>query len=124
MKRIIPGVVFIATAATFAAAESEIENPIDTINKHYAIASEHYGDGKVKIHSRSDGEAGSQHSVLTVNCKEQTFNRDYLGAEPPNTFGEGEFAEPSKPLSREYMEAPIAEHACAEHGHPLLEWRW
>ncbi|MEM1074286.1 MAG: hypothetical protein AAF665_11055 [Pseudomonadota bacterium] len=105
-------------------AETSIENSLDEINEHFAIASEHYGDGKVQLHTRSDGQAGSRHTVYTFNCKEQTFRSDYDGETAPERFPAGDFQEPSEPVTQGGSVAPMAQYACAEHGHPLLEWRW
>lgn len=94
------------------------------IEEHFAIASKHYGDGKVQMHTRRDLEAGSKHSVFTINCKEQTYRTDYESDAPPETFPMADYEEPSEPMTGANAVATAAAKACDEHGHPLLEWRW
>jgi len=100
------------------------ETAIDEMEAHFAIASKHYGDGQVQIHTRRDEDAGSTHRVLTINCKDQTYRSDYEAQEPPESFPLGEFEAPEEPMTGGDAVAKTAMHTCEEHGHPLLEWRW
>lgn len=128
IRRQIAGMLFGTGAAfcsaAYAVAETKIDNQIDEMNEHYAVASKHYGDGKVQIHSRADGDKGSTHTVFTVNCRDQTFRKDYEADEAPEVFPMENYNDPAEPLNRTSATVPVAQYACAEHGHPLLEWRW
>ena len=111
-------------SAEVLAAETKIDTPLDEVNAHFAVASKHYGDGKVQVHSRTEDASGSRHSVYTVDCKEQTYSKNYDAAQAPDVFPFEDYDNPAEPLNRTSAAVPAAQYACAEHGHPLLEWRW
>lgn len=112
------------TVVSIAGGMSFSETPIDEMEQHFAIASKHYGDGQVQVHTRRDSDEGSRHEVLTIDCKEQTFRRDYTADVPPEAFPLGDFDAPSIPVTVDNIAAPTVVHTCEQHGHPLLEWRW
>lgn len=107
-----------------AMAETKIETTQDTIDEQFAIASQHFGDGQVQVHTRRDTADGSTHHVYSFNCQDQTHSLDYEGAAAPESFPVEASRDPLQPLNRDSAAAPVGQYACEEHGHPLLEWRW
>ena len=124
------GIGFLAASALCAVAigasagDTRIENPLDEVNEHFAVASEHFGDGQVQLHSRLEGTDGTQHEVHTFDCKQQTYRSDYQAAVAPDATPIAGMGRSMVPITQDSYAAPLAQHACAEHGHPLLEWRW
>lgn len=110
--------------AGLAVAESRVETPIADMEDHYAIASEHFGEGLVQVHSRRQGDAGSTHKVHVINCVEQTYKAVFEGDAPPEAFPLDEPGDGMGPLTADSPDVPIAKHACNEHGFPIVELRW
>lgn len=114
----------LAIASSGQAAEMRIENPMDDVNEHFAIASEHFGGGQVQLHSRRDGTDGSTHAVYTFDCVDQKHLTAFEGPKPPKNFPMEPLDEAMEPLNRDSEILHLAKHACAEYDHPLLELKW
>jgi len=111
----------------YAAAEVAIGNPNDEINKHFAVASALFDNGTegfVQLHARQEGTGGDRHKVYAFNCKKQLYNEIYDASAPPEKFPVNSETSPAKSLEKTSSVAPLAAHACKEHGYPLLEMEW
>ena len=105
-----------------AGAQNAGETAIEGIDDRFAIASEHFGDGKVQIKSRTRVDDQDSYSVHEVDCAEgkmRTFfeNTDEIAGFPAvsNTPGDA-------PFERMPGLGPLARHACEQHGFNLVEW--
>jgi hypothetical protein len=108
-----------------AAGQATAESPIDTkqdIDKHFEIASKDFGDGKVQLHSRWEGEADTAHAVHNFDCVTKTYAAVYAGDTGPDEFPLDNFDFNLNPIDETSPVAPLAQHACKKHGYPLLEW--
>lgn len=114
----------LVVASSAQAADSRIDNPMDEVNEHFAIASEYFGDGQAQLHSRRDGADGSAHTVYTFDCVEQTYHTAFEGPDAPADFPFTPLDEAMEPLKRDSAVIPLARHVCAEHDHPLIELKW
>ncbi|MEM6889960.1 MAG: hypothetical protein AAF636_17740 [Pseudomonadota bacterium] len=117
-------IFLVAGGLIVLAGQVASETALDDVDEQFAIASQHFGEGQVQVHTRRDQEGASTHSVLTINCKEQTYRRDYEADTPPEVFPLGDYENPADKMTSADAVATAAVHTCAEHGHPLLEWRW
>ena len=102
--------------------EQPIQNELDRVNQHYAIASKDFGNGHVQMHSRSAGADGDRHTIYSFDCHEKRHTVLFAGPRPPDKFT---FEEPGNPelyFEEQDGVAPLAQHACTTHGYPLLEW--
>ena len=121
MKSVIFTCVAVAFGGT-AFAQGVTEQEIEGLDDRFAIASEHFGEGKVQIQSRTkvdDKDAYSVHEVDCADGKMRTFfeNTDSLGGLPAvgNTPSDA-------PFERMPDLVPLARHACEQHGFTLAEW--
>lgn len=108
----------------FAAEGTEIAGPKHDMESHYAIASKHFGEGQVQLHSRQDGASGPVHQVHTFNCLEMTYEKVFESARAPDAFPVAAQDGGGEKFNAESQVAPLAAHACKEHGMPLLEMDW
>ena len=74
----------VALAGASAASETAIENQIDTVNKHFEVASEYFGDGTVQMHSKREGADGTFHSVHQFDCVNKNYDTLYDGDFTPD----------------------------------------
>jgi len=107
-----------------AVAEPQGGTPIAEMDDHYAIASEHFGQGRVQIHSRQAGAEGDTHRVHEIDCIEQTFKTVFEGDAAPDRFPVAAQPDAMERLRRESGQLPIARHVCDQHGFPIAELRW
>ena len=94
------------------------------IDEQFAVASEYFGDGQVQVHSRRDGAAGSTHTVYSFDCVAQTFASEFENDIAPENFPVEATGVEKRPLEKDSVVVPLAQRACEEHGHPLLELKW
>jgi len=111
------------TAGLALAADTEIANPHDEMNKHFAIASERYGN-EVHLHSRQDGPDGSRNKVYTFNCVERMYNEVFDGDSAPANFPVDPDGSSSEPIESNSTAAALAAHACKQYGVPLVGIEW
>ncbi|MEX0347851.1 MAG: hypothetical protein AB3N15_00365 [Paracoccaceae bacterium] len=116
----VSGLLLMAGIAS--AAENEIENPLDTVNKHFEVASKDFGGGVTQLHARKEGADGSEHMIYHFDCSNQKYNLFYSGGETPDSLPDMADAPFVEPLEPEDIVGPLAQHTCTKHGYPLLEW--
>lgn len=107
--------------ASGAHAEGVSEREIDGVDKRFAIASKHFGDGEVQLHTRSETEAGSVHEIYSFNCNTGTYRTDYVGESAPAHFPVAGAQGQAFELAESMEQAAIAAHACEEHGYSSLK---
>ena len=121
-KKIVMCACFAVAFGAAAFAQNAGETAIEGIDDRFAIASEHFGEGKVQIQSRTtidDKDAYSVHEVDCVEGKVRTFfeNTDDLSA-----FPSAGNIPTDAPFERPPGLEPLARHACEQHGFNLVEW--
>lgn len=114
----------LALMAGMAASETEIDNPNDTLNKHFAIASERFGKDEVQLHSRQEGAGGSRNKVYAINCGKVLFKEVFDGTSGPTNFPVPSQGETAMPIENDSAIAPLAAHVCKQHGVPLVGIQW
>ncbi|MGR3803565.1 hypothetical protein [Marinibacterium profundimaris] len=121
--RIIPaGTGAILTSLMLAGPALAQDTEIADIDKHFDVASEYFGDGKVQLSSRQDTDAGPQYAVHQFDCVNKTFTTPFEGTVAPDAFPVPVTEQQEATFEQGDPVAPLAQHACAKHGHPLLEW--
>lgn len=110
--------VSVLALAAPASAEQEIEN----MNKHFAVASKHFGDGAVQLQSRHDGADATTHSIYHFDCKNKKYDVLFSGLADPEDFPMDTPEPAATPFDENDDVAPLAQHVCTEHGYPLLKW--
>ena len=113
------GLLLTSLFATVSSGQTS-GKPIDGIDEHFAIASKRYGEGNVKLHSRS----GGTHTVHSFNCVEQTFEKVFEAEDAPQDFPVEWQGNDLQPFDAESQEMPLARHACEEHGLQIIEFKW
>ncbi|WP_372571395.1 hypothetical protein [Ruegeria jejuensis] len=114
------GLLLIASGAS--AAENEIENPLDTVNKHFEVASKDFGGGVTQLHARKEGAGGTEHLIYHFDCSNKKYDLFYNSAETPDSRPDMVDAPFVEPLEPEDIVGPLAQHTCTKYGYPLLEW--
>ncbi len=104
------------------AADGRIDNHRDAMNQHFEVATKLYGDDRVQLHSRREGDDGVLHSVHNFDCVNKTYNSVFEDAIQPRSFPIDGNGGVMNPIQEDSAVAPLAQHACMKHGHPLLEW--
>jgi len=123
-SRTILAGVGLSLMAGVALSETEINNPNDPINKHYAVASKLFGEDEVQFHARQEGENGSRNTVYSFNCTQKTYGQLFDDAFEPTDFPLDSQPSSMQPFDRYSEVAPLAAHACKQHGVPLLGFEW
>lgn len=123
VRSILVAVGFLVFAGA-AASETEINNPNDPINKHFAVASELFGEDEVQFHAFQEGEAGNRNKVYTFNCTDKMYNELFNEEFEPTDFPLESQTSSMKPFDRYSEVAPLAAHACKQHGAPILGFEW
>ncbi|MCL6283965.1 hypothetical protein M3P21_10525 [Ruegeria sp. 2012CJ41-6] len=109
-------------ASGASASENEIENPLDTVNKHFEVASKDFGGGVTQLHARKDGADGSEHSIYHFDCPNLKYALISSSAGRPDNLPDVADEPFVEPLEPDDIVAPLAQHTCAKYGYPLLEW--
>jgi len=116
--------LFLPTALVLSCATgaATAETVIASVDQRYEVATKDFGGGVVQMNSRQDSAEGSVYSVHQFDCMNMTYATLYTGDEMPATvpqaYGEADIAS----FDRDHDVAPLAQHACTKHGHPLTEW--
>ncbi|MFA3917588.1 hypothetical protein [Ruegeria hyattellae] len=114
------GLLVLAGGAS--AAENEIENPLDTVNKHFEAASKDFGGGLTQLHARKEGADGTEHLIYHFDCSNNRYDLLSSDAAEPDTLPEVSDAPLADPFGPDDPVAPLAQHTCTKYGYPLLEW--
>ncbi|WP_223423354.1 hypothetical protein [Tateyamaria pelophila] len=123
-SRAILAGVGLSLMVSVALAETEINNPNDTINKHFAVASKLFGADEVQFHARQEGEDGSRNKVYSFNCIQKTYNELFDEEFEPTDFPLESQPSSMQPFDQYSEVAPLAAHACKQHGAPILGFEW
>ncbi len=121
---VLPLAVIFTCQTLPVSAETEMEREIKGVDNRYAIASEHFGDGKVQMHTRSDANGGSIHQIYSFSCVDETFELIFEGDSAPENFPVDDHVHAGDAFEREAPVASLAAHTCEEHDYPLLGWEW
>ncbi len=113
-----------AVIAGAASSETEINNPNDPINKHFAVASTLFGEDEVQFHAVQTGESGNRNKVYNFNCTTKMYNEVFNEEFAPTDFPLESQTSSMKPFDRTSEVAPLAAHACKQHGAPILGFEW
>lgn len=115
--------LLLASLATNAPAQSVSKKEIDGLDERYAIASKHFGGGKVQLHTQDRAGVGG-HKVHTFSCIDETFELVFEGDQAPGSLPvEGQGSDAQR-LEKNTATGSMAQHACKEHGYPLLRMEW
>lgn len=120
----VVAVGFFLVGAVSVISETEIANPNDALNKHFAIASERYGKDEIQLHSRQEGADGPHNKVYSINCARVLFREVFDGTSGPADFPVQSQDAPSEPIENDSKIAPLAAHVCKQHGVPLVGIQW
>ncbi|MEM7317782.1 MAG: hypothetical protein AAF408_02035 [Pseudomonadota bacterium] len=104
------------------ASETEIENQLDTINKHFEAASKDFGGGFVQLHARKEGSGETEHQIYHFDCANKKYELLFSNPNEPESMPALEKDTLLNPIDPFHAVAPLAQHTCTKHGYPLLEW--
>lgn len=116
--------MFTATGVLPAAAETEIANPNDAVNQHFAVASELFGEDEVQFHNRIKGPEGTLNKVYAINCTRQMFKEIFTGETDPVDFPLQYGDQEAFPIEKDAVVAPLASYVCKQHGVPMAGFEW
>ncbi|MEP0964340.1 MAG: hypothetical protein ABJQ70_02100 [Roseobacter sp.] len=105
-------------------AETPFDTPDRETDTYYAIASKRFGEGQVQLDACQKGETSSALTIDSFDCIDQTYAARFESDHTPEIFLLDPHYAEKQPLKKETVVAPLAQHACEQHGHPLLELRW
>ena len=126
-SRGVAAAVGLSLIAGLACAQTPVANPNDEVNEHFAIASKLFGKDQVQLHAFQDGADGSRHKVYNFDCSEQTYNEVFDDDFEPEAFpieAQTSSMQAFQPFDRISQVAPLAAHACKQHGVPLVGMEW
>ena len=124
INRSVLGAATACVSVLAAQAQPVTDKEIEGIDDRYAISTKVVGDDKVQLHSRHDTEGGSLHKIHTFSCVEETYEVVFEGKEVPEAFPTAGDSANYQALERTSEHAPLAQHACKEHGVPVLRMDW
>lgn len=116
------GLSGLSMIAGLAGAAWAQDTEIADIDKHFEIATKDFGDGTVQMSSRQDTADGPLYAVHQFDCVNKTFVTPFEGAVAPDVFPVTTTEQQVAAFDEGDEIAPLAQHACTKHGHPLLEW--
>ncbi len=105
-----------------ALAQNAGETAIEGIDDRFAIASEHYGEGKVQIQSRTKIDDKDAYSVHEVDCVEGKMRAFFENTDEASPLPTSDNIPGDVPFERTPGLGPLARHACEQHGFNLVEW--
>ena len=105
-----------------AFAQNTGETAIEGIDDRFAIASEHFGEGKVQIQSRTKIDDKDAYSVHEVDCVEGKVRTFFENTDEVSAFPSSGNIPSDAPFERPPGLEPLARHACEQHGFNLVEW--
>ncbi|MEY8838809.1 hypothetical protein AB9K41_07230 [Cribrihabitans sp. XS_ASV171] len=121
-KATLAGLMALA-AGVAGAQENAIRHDMDTVNRHFEIATHDFGGGRVQMHSRSEGPDGVEHTIREFDCGQGSYNETYSGASAPTVFPVDADSRPSElPFPLDDNIGPLAQHACGKYGQPVAQW--
>ncbi|MBB96238.1 MAG: hypothetical protein CML68_16805 [Rhodobacteraceae bacterium] len=112
----------IVAASMLCGAGAWADMPIADIDKRFEIATKDFGGGTVMMTSRADGAGGPTYTTHQFDCENKTYATQSEGSEAPDVFPDPVSAQATNAFGEDDDIAPLAQHACTKHGHPIMEW--
>ncbi len=122
LARFVAAPVLSLAAVAALAEDSVIRHEQEVANDHYALASKDFGNGVVQLHARQDGSDGATHRIYHFDCSNKKYDILFSGASDPDGFPMDASESAATPIEPDDGVTPLAQHACTQHGYPLMKW--